>query len=110
MIGATKLNLDKVKVIKELLKQGDHTHQQIAEIFNVSRPLITQIANGKRWDVYNHSFIMKDHLETSDETKEQEGYIMTDFEIKYITEKITRMVEENQKDLSKLKRITLEFE
>jgi len=49
-IGASKLNEEKVEIIKDLLKLGNNTHQQIADLFGVSRILITHINNGRRWN------------------------------------------------------------
>lgn len=62
MVGAYKLNWDDVKVIKDLLKMGK-THQSIADLFGVSRELITKINKGQRWDKEKHSFIMKDEMD-----------------------------------------------
>lgn len=59
MIGAYKLTEEKVSIIKDLINTGEFTHQQIADIFNVSRPHINKIANGKRWNEDNRSFKMK---------------------------------------------------
>lgn len=58
-IGASKLNEQKVEIIKELLQSGDYTHKQIADFFGVSRGHITAINNGIRWNDENKSFIMK---------------------------------------------------
>jgi len=59
MIGASRLNEDDVKIIKDLLKQGK-THQSIADLFGVSREHITKIKGGKRWNEEIRSFEMKD--------------------------------------------------
>jgi len=59
MVGASKLNWDDVRVIKDLLEMGK-THQSIADMFGVSRELISSIKSGKRWNKEQHSFIMKD--------------------------------------------------
>lgn len=58
-IGASKLNEEKVEIIKELLKAGNNTHQQIADIFGVSRTHISHINQGRRWNDDNKSFAMK---------------------------------------------------
>ena len=58
-IGATKLNEEKVEIIKELLDTGDYTHQKIADLFGVSRGMITAINNGVRWNEEEKSFVMK---------------------------------------------------
>lgn len=58
-IGASKLNEEKVVIIKDLLNTGDFTHQQIADFFEVSRELITHIKNGRRWNEETKSFRMK---------------------------------------------------
>ncbi len=44
----SKLNSIQVLKIKELLN-NNHTHRKIAEMFNVCRPTITNIKNGKVW-------------------------------------------------------------
>lgn len=44
----TKLNVEKVKEIVELLKKG-LTHNSIAKQFNISRTVVTRISNGTRW-------------------------------------------------------------
>jgi len=58
-VGASKLNEEKAEIIKNLLKMGDHTHQQIADLFGVSREMITSINNGRRWNDDIKSFVMK---------------------------------------------------
>ena len=58
-IGASKLNEDKVEIIKDLLNSGNHTHQQIADLFDVSREHITKINQGKRWNSETKSYVMK---------------------------------------------------
>jgi len=49
-IGASKLDEDKVAIIKQLLQGGHYTQQQIADMFNVSRTMITHINVGIRWN------------------------------------------------------------
>ncbi len=58
-IGASKLDEKKVEVIKQLLENGDHTHQQIADLYGVGRTTITKINLGQRWNPEVKSFIMK---------------------------------------------------
>lgn len=58
-IGASKLDESKVEIIRQLLENGDHTHEQIANIFGVSRPMITKINLGSRWNPEVKSYIMK---------------------------------------------------
>lgn len=110
MIGAHKLNVEKVRIIKDLLDIGEYTHQQIADLFGVSRTLITQIKNNKRWDTDNHSFIMKDILKTSKETIDDEVNTLLDYERKFLTQKIIDIVEGNNIDLSTIKSITIHFD
>jgi hypothetical protein len=43
------LKKEDVLCIKTLYAYGVFTHKQISEMFNVTRPNITQILNGKRW-------------------------------------------------------------
>jgi len=59
MVGSSKLNEEKVEVIKQLLELGDHTHQQIGDMFDVDRSTITAINTGKRWNPEIRSFVMK---------------------------------------------------
>lgn len=59
MVGATKLTEEKVEVIRQLLELGEHTHSQIASMFNVDRSTITSINTGRRWNPEIRSFIMK---------------------------------------------------
>ena len=110
MIGAYKLNIEKVRVIKDLLEMGEHTHQQIADIFGVSRTLITQINNNRRWNVDNHSFIMKNILKSSNEEKDDEVNKLLDYERKFLKNKIIDIVEGNNIDVSRIKGITIHFD
>jgi len=59
MVGASKLTEKKVELIKELLQMGEHTHQQIADMFQVNRTTITNINTGRRWNPEVRSFVMK---------------------------------------------------
>jgi len=59
MVGASKLTEKKVELIKELLEMGEHTHQQIADMFSVNRTTITNINTGRRWNPEVRSFVMK---------------------------------------------------
>lgn len=47
--GVAKLSLEDVKVIKQLLAEGDLTHEQIADKYGVTRPTISCIKSGKSW-------------------------------------------------------------
>ena len=58
-IGASKLDEEKVEIIKSMLETGDYTHQQISEFFGVCRSTITKINLGERWNPEVKSFIMK---------------------------------------------------
>lgn len=60
MIGSWKLTQNDVDVIKLLLKNGNHTHQQISDLFGVSREHITKINMGQRWNDDTRSFKMKE--------------------------------------------------
>lgn len=44
----TKLTQEKVLEIVDLLKNGQ-PHQQIADLFNIGRTVVTRISNGTRW-------------------------------------------------------------
>jgi len=110
MIGAHKLDFEKVRIIKDLLEMGEYTHQQIANLFGVSRTLITHINNNRRWDVDNHSFIMKDILNTSEDTTDDKVNTLLDYERKFLREKIIDIVEGNDIDVSKIKAITIHFD
>ena len=56
--GASKLNEEKVELIKQLLNTGDFTHQQIGDLFGVSREHITHINTGYRWGNIHHKQII----------------------------------------------------
>lgn len=66
MIGAHKLTEERAEVIKALLKGGEHTHQQIADMattlwgITISRELVTSINKGRRWNDDIRSFEMRD--------------------------------------------------
>lgn len=66
MIGAYKLTEERAEVIKALLKGGEHTHQQIADLaqdlwgISISRELVTSINKGRRWNDDIRSFEMRD--------------------------------------------------
>lgn len=50
-----KLCKHQVSHIKRLLEDTDLTHQEIANMFNVTRGHITKIKNNKRWNIiYNN--------------------------------------------------------
>lgn len=115
-IGASKLNPRKAEIIKDLLQLKEFSHQQIADLFGVSRVLITAINNGRRWNIPEHSFEMKEETPKSNDFREfsnpykPQGRNMTEFEIEYLTEKISKMIEDNEKELSNVKSITINFE
>ena len=46
-----KLDKNDVNNIKELLDKNLYTHQEIANMFGVSRGHITKIKNKKRWSI-----------------------------------------------------------
>jgi hypothetical protein len=46
--STTKLTVENALEIKNLLLNGK-SHQEIANLFNISRSVITRISNGKRW-------------------------------------------------------------
>jgi predicted XRE-type DNA-binding protein len=45
-----KLDKNDVELIKDLIKNTDLYHREIAELFGVSRGHITKIKNNKRWN------------------------------------------------------------
>lgn len=47
--GRGTLTKDDVLKIVDFLKQGELTHQEIANIFKISRGVITRISSGERW-------------------------------------------------------------
>ena len=47
--GSNKLTEDSVREIKSLHKIGKNTHKQIANLFGVSRSLISKILSGQCW-------------------------------------------------------------
>jgi len=63
MIGATKLNEKQVAEIKELFQTTNLTDTEIGAIFNVSRPHIWAIRNGKRWNSDIKTFYTKVELD-----------------------------------------------
>jgi len=46
-----KLDKNEVKAIRELLEKNTYTHNEIANMFGVSRGHITKIKNKKRWSI-----------------------------------------------------------
>ena len=58
-LGATKLTEGQVKIIKELLKEGDYTHKAISDMFGVSRSLISLINTDKRWNEPKKQYVKK---------------------------------------------------
>ena len=58
-IGASKLNEEKVEIIKSMLDTGDYTHQEISDFFGVCRTTVTKINLGQRWNPEIKSYIMK---------------------------------------------------
>jgi hypothetical protein len=72
MTGASKLVLDDVMEIRELIKQG-FNDSQIASTFvpkskkKISREHVSSIRTGKRWNPDNHSFLVKEHLPINEE-------------------------------------------
>lgn len=48
-INSAKLGEKAVLKIHKLLAEGQMTHAEIAKQFDVSRPVVTRIASGKRW-------------------------------------------------------------
>ena len=63
MVGAHKLNEQKVEEIRELLKTTKLTNKQIADKYGVSQPHISFIKNGKRWNPDTRSFVSKKEIE-----------------------------------------------
>ena len=70
MIGAYKLTEQDSVLIKELLKKGTFTHQKIADLFGVSREMVTAINSGRRWNPDKWSFKMKNKSIQSEDTSE----------------------------------------
>ena len=87
-IGAWKLNEEKVVIIKELLDMGDYTHQQIADLFGVSREHITKINQGQRWNDEIKSFRMKTGNDFRDFTPKNNNVRRTEMEIQSIIIKL----------------------
>jgi len=71
MIGASKLNLTEVERLRQLFDQGLN-NSQIAREFKtlkgdtISREHVSQIRRGKRWNLTQHSYLMKEHVENQD--------------------------------------------
>ena len=87
-IGAWKLNEEKVAIIKELLDMGDYTHQQIADLFGVSREHITKINQGQRWNDDIKSFRMKTGNDFREFTPKNNNVRRTEMEIQSIIIKL----------------------
>ena len=47
--GNSKLTLDEIVEIKELLASGKYFHREIAAMYGISRPAVTDINKGKTW-------------------------------------------------------------
>lgn len=62
MIGASKLTEENVIEIKRLFRETDLNNQQIADMFGVSRPHISHIRTGRKWNDNTRSFTMKKEL------------------------------------------------
>lgn len=87
-IGAWKLNEEKVVIIKDLLNTGDYTHQQIADLFGVSREHITKINQGQRWNDDIKSFRMKTGNDFREFTPKNNNVRRTEMEIQSIIIKL----------------------
>jgi hypothetical protein len=67
MIGASKLTKEDAVKIREMFSQGVNK-SQIAKNFvsekghKISREHVSRIIKGARWNIQNHSFLMKDDL------------------------------------------------
>lgn len=61
MVGASKLSAIDVIHIRRLIERGE-SDDIIASKYNVSRVLITNIRNGKRWNEKEKSFFMKEDV------------------------------------------------
>lgn len=85
MIGASKLDENKVEIIRDLLVMGV-THQQIADMFGVSREHITAISNGRRWNDETKSFRMKSSNDFRDFTDKPQGNTDTETALKLLVE------------------------
>lgn len=62
MIGASKLTEQQVQEIKRLFATTMLCDGDIADMYGVSRIMINQIRNGKRWNEDERSFTMKDTI------------------------------------------------
>ena len=62
MIGSSKLNDEQVQQIKNLFTTTNLCDENIAEMYNVSRAHINHIRNGRRWNIDERSFLMKEEL------------------------------------------------
>lgn len=62
MVGASKLNKEKLTEIRALFTQG-LSDNEIAEQYGVSRIHINHIRNGHRWNKEKRSFVMKDEMQ-----------------------------------------------
>lgn len=107
MIGTHhKLTTERAEVIKALLKAGEHTHQQIADLamdiwgVKISRELVTSINKGRRWNPDIRSFEMKkDQPKRSNDfrqyTTSPTKREFTDEDIRLLNERIEEILREN---------------
>lgn len=131
MIGSHgKLTEEKAEIIKSLLKTGDYTHQHIADFFGVSRPMVTKINAGTRWNDDIRSFEMRDNQgpkksndfrdfgdelpKTRERKPEKTLYRYTNVigrneEVKGLTNDLNDVLKVNNKDTSDIKSITIHF-
>jgi hypothetical protein len=68
MIGASKLDEQKVQEIKRLFATTMLCDGDIAEMYGVSREMINQIRSGKKWNDEKRSFVMKDQMKSYTKT------------------------------------------
>lgn len=63
MVGAYKLDEYQVAQIRNLFENTKLNNQQIATMYGVSRPHISLIRSGKRWNPKERSYVSKKELE-----------------------------------------------
>ena len=64
MIGAWKLNEEQVEQIKSFISTTNISDSRLAEMYDVSRVHINHIRHGRRWNIEQRKYIMKEELES----------------------------------------------
>jgi predicted DNA-binding protein YlxM (UPF0122 family) len=83
--GMNVLKEDQIKEIIRLLKTKKYSHHEIAELFNVSRQIVSYISTGKRWGYLQE---VNDYVKENSPRKYRKPLTKTEiYEIKFLTSK-----------------------